>query len=101
MVPARVQEVAGPYDAVVIATPLEHSSIEFRGLRLAHRPKRHYQRVVTTYVVGRLRAAYFGVATLPSGHALSPKPYTSSLAHLPVGHRAGSSSLTFWNSYQP
>ena len=61
------QEVAGPYHAVVIAAPLEHSHIKFRGLKLAPRPRRHYQQVVTTYVVGLLQASYFGVETLPTG----------------------------------
>lgn len=68
----QLQEVAGPYDAVVIAAPLEHSALEFQGLRLAHRPQRAFQRVVTTYVVGSLRASYFGVVTLPSGDHLCP-----------------------------
>ena len=70
----RVQEVAGPYDAVVIAAPLEHSGVQFRGLHLAHRPKRAFQRVVTTYVVGRLRPSFFGVTTLPSGEPCPSSP---------------------------
>ena len=64
---ATWQEVAGPYHAVVIAAPLEHSHIKFHGLSLAPQPKRRYQRVVTTFVVGQLRASYFGVETLPTG----------------------------------
>ena len=61
------QEVAGPYDAVIIAAPLEHSNIRFEQLDIAHRPKRSYQETVTTYVTGVLQPGYFGVATLPTG----------------------------------
>lgn len=63
----RVQEVAGPYAAVVIATPLEGARIRFKGFGVRPRPAREYQRVTTTYVVGSLRAAYFGVHRLPTG----------------------------------
>ena len=62
-----MQEVAGPYAAVVIAAPLEGARIRFKGFGVRPRPAREYQRVTTTYVVGSLRAAYFGVARLPTG----------------------------------
>ncbi len=59
--------MAGPYDAVIIAAPLEQSKIEFDGIDVAMRPKRTYQETVTTYVTGTLRPGYFGVSTLPTG----------------------------------
>lgn len=71
----------------MIAAPLEHSGIEFRGLHLEHRPERSYQQVVTTYVVGRLRADYFGVATLPSGDELCLKPYSITVCPKPYDDR--------------
>jgi Prenylcysteine lyase len=61
------QEVAGPYAAVIIATPLEGTHIRFKGVKVPPPPAREYQRVTTTYVVGELRAAYFGVQRLPTG----------------------------------
>jgi Prenylcysteine lyase len=63
----RLQEVAGPYAAVVIATPLEGARIRFKGFGVRPQPAREYQRVTTTYVAGRLRASYFGVARMPTG----------------------------------
>ena len=65
------QEVAGPYDAVIIAAPLEQSEIEFDGIDIARRPKRTYQETVTTYVTGTLRPGYFGVSTLPTGECFT------------------------------
>ena len=62
--------MAGPYDAVIIAAPLEQSEIEFDGIDVARRPKRTYQETVTTYVTGTLRPSYFGVSTLPTGTCL-------------------------------
>jgi len=64
-----MQEVAGPYAAVIIAAPLEQSRLRFKGVHVTPPPERQYQRVVTTYVTGRLRADYFGVQKLPAGEA--------------------------------
>ena len=64
-----MQEVAGPYDAVIIAAPLEHSDITFEEIDIAHRPERSYQETVTTYVTGTLRPGYFGVTKLPTGES--------------------------------
>lgn len=61
------QEVAGPYAAVIIATPLEGTHICFKGVSVRPPPARDYQPVTTTYVTGNLRAAYFGVQRLPTG----------------------------------
>ena len=61
------QEVAGPFDAVIIAAPLEQSSLEFKGLHVGRLPERAYQPVVTTYVTGLLRPSYFNLQQLPSG----------------------------------
>ncbi|KAL0040815.1 hypothetical protein WJX79_006365 [Trebouxia sp. C0005] len=42
--------VHGPFAAVVIATPLEFSSIEFEGVELPHIPARKFQSTVSTFV---------------------------------------------------
>lgn len=65
------QEVAGPYAAVIIATPLEGSHIRCKGVGVRPPPAREYQRVTTTYVTGHLQADYFGVQRLPTGWSSS------------------------------
>jgi hypothetical protein len=54
----------GPFDGVVLATPLEGSGIELQGVLPAGRalPKREYQSTVTTYVTGELNPHYFKVS---------------------------------------
>ncbi|KAF8056474.1 PCYOX1 [Scenedesmus sp. PABB004] len=66
---ALQQMTAGPFDAVVLATPLEGSGIALQGLpRPPALPRRTYQTTVTTFVVGdALRPAFFNVASLPPG----------------------------------
>lgn len=66
-----MQEVAGPYAAVIIAAPLEQSKLRFKGVQVHPPPARQYQEVVATYVTGALRASYFGVQTLPTGETHS------------------------------
>jgi hypothetical protein len=58
--------VFGPFDGVVLATPLEGSGIELQGVLPAGAalPKREYQSTVTTYVTGLLNPAYFKVKML-------------------------------------
>lgn len=53
----------GPFDGVVLATPLEGSAIELQGVLPpgAVLPKREYQSTVTTYVTGALNPSYFKV----------------------------------------
>jgi hypothetical protein len=55
--------VFGPFDGVVLATPLEGSDIELQGVLPAGSalPKREYQSTVTTYVTGVLNPSYFKV----------------------------------------
>ena len=60
----------GPFAAVVIATPLELSSIEFEGVELAHMPARKFQSTVTTFVRGHLNGSYFGLKARPKGESL-------------------------------
>lgn len=85
------QEVVGPYEAVVLATPLEHSGINFRGMAVKSIPKRTYQKIVTNYIAGRLRASYFGTTQLPTdlllttGHAATPFSVISPIRRLPDG----------------
>lgn len=55
------------YTAVLVAVPLELTSISFSGFELPHMLKRAYQTTWTTYVTGTLRPGYFGVHTLPQG----------------------------------
>lgn len=57
----------GPFAAVVIATPLELSGIEFEGLQLPHIPPRKFQSTISTFVRGCLNATYFGVKQPPRG----------------------------------
>lgn len=57
----------GPFAAVVIAAPLEFSSIGFEGLQLPHIPPRKFQSTISTFVRGRLNATYFGVKQPPRG----------------------------------
>jgi len=85
------QEVAGPYDAVVVATPLEHSHIRFHGVGVRPPPHREFQKVSTTFVAGRLRASYFNVSVLPADqvltteHAGTPFSVVSPVRRLPSG----------------
>lgn len=65
------QVVSGPYEAVVVATPLEHSHLRFYGVNVRRPPMRTFQRVVTTFVVGCLRASYFGTTQLPTDQVLT------------------------------
>ena len=65
------QVVAGPYDAVVVAAPLEHSAIRFRGVGVRAPPEREFRKVTTTFVAGRLKAACWNVTVLPTG---APQP---------------------------
>ncbi|DBB04108.1 hypothetical protein WJX77_009419 [Trebouxia sp. C0004] len=57
----------GPFAAVVIATPLEFSSIEFEGVELPHIPARKFQSTVSTFVRGHLNGSYFGLKARPKG----------------------------------
>ena len=60
------QAVAG-YTAVLVAVPLELTSIAFSGFEMPEMPRRAYQTTWTTLVVGLLRPSYFGVQRLPEG----------------------------------
>ncbi len=60
----------GPFAAVVIATPLEFSSIEFEGVELPHIPARKFQSTVSTFVRGHLNGSYFGLKARPKGESL-------------------------------
>jgi hypothetical protein len=53
----------GPYDGVVLATPLEGSTIDLQGVLPPGTvlPAREYQNTVTTYVTGAVDPAYFKV----------------------------------------
>eukprot|EP00884_Botryococcus_braunii_P013711 jgi/Botrbrau1/22340/Bobra.0002s0018.1 len=74
-------EVWGPFDAVVIATPLEEAGLEFIGVDLPYIPPRKYRHTVTTVVHGRLSSAYFGVSSLSSSEYImvtedAPTPFS-------------------------
>ena len=70
-----LQESAGPFDAVVVATPLEQANLSFQGYALPQLPARKYQRTVTTYVRGVLRPSAFGESSTPQGGSLrGPAP---------------------------
>lgn len=58
------------YSAVVIATPLELTNIEFEGLDLPHLPARKYQSTISTFVRGHLKGSYFGQQKAPQGKGL-------------------------------
>jgi hypothetical protein len=57
----------GPFDGVVLATPLEGSAIELQEVLPPGDvlPKREYQSTVTTYVTGALNPSYFKVRCQP------------------------------------
>ncbi|KAL3154565.1 hypothetical protein ABBQ32_014022 [Trebouxia sp. C0010 RCD-2024] len=71
-------QTRGPFTAVVIATPLELSSMQFDGVQLPLIPPRKFQSTVSTFVRGRLNGTYFGVNHPPKGaimiteHARTP-----------------------------
>lgn len=67
VLPDGVQVVSGPYDAVVIAAPLEHNRLRFHGVHVRRPAMRSFRRVVTTFIAGRLRGSYFGTTQLPTG----------------------------------
>ena len=72
-----LQDTAGPFDAVVIATPLEQANLSFQGHTLPQLPARKYQRTVTTFVRGVLRPSAFGESETPQGgswRGLAPLP---------------------------
>jgi len=60
-------QVSGPFAAVVIATPLEFSSIHFEGVELPHIPPRKFQSTISTFVKGSLNGSYFGLKAPPKG----------------------------------
>lgn len=59
----------GPFDGVVLATPLENSGIELRDILPpgSALPQRSYQTTVTSYITGALNPKYFKVV-LGTGH---------------------------------
>lgn len=65
-----IVQVHGPFAAVVIATPLEFSSIEFEGVELPHIPARKFQSTVSTFVRGHLNGSYFGLEARPKVESL-------------------------------
>ena len=54
----------GPFDTVIIASPLEASGLAFVGIHLPIIPARKYQQVVTTLVKGSVRPSYFGLSSM-------------------------------------
>jgi hypothetical protein len=59
---AEEPEVAGPFDAVLVAAPLETSGLDVSEVAVQQVPARRYQTTVTTMVeADGLDAAYFGV----------------------------------------
>lgn len=56
----------GPFDAVILATPLEGSSLTFLGFDPPRMPSRQYQTTITTLVRGAVRPEYFGIADEPA-----------------------------------
>jgi hypothetical protein len=62
-----ILKVLGAYDAVVVATPLELTTLIFSGFRVPDMPQRNFQTTVATLVKGKLRPAYFGVQRMPKG----------------------------------
>lgn len=65
------QVVSGPYAAVVVAAPLEHSNLKFHGAAVQRPPDRSFQKVVTSFVAGTLRGSYFGTSRLPADQILT------------------------------
>lgn len=65
-----IAQVHGPFAAVVIATPLEFSSIAFEGVELPHIPAHKFQSTVSTFVRGHLNGSYFGLKARPKGEFL-------------------------------
>lgn len=66
-------QTTGPFAAVVIATPLEFSNIDFESVEMPHIPARKFQSTVSTFVRGALNGSYFGLNQAPKGmswHAL-------------------------------
>lgn len=61
------EQAAAGYTAVLVAVPLELTSIAFSGFDMPAMPRRAYQTTWTTLVVGVLRPGYFGVQSLPEG----------------------------------
>ena len=63
----HVQVVHGPYDAVVVAAPLEQANITFKGIQLPHMPPRKYQSTISTFIRGKLDPKYFHRTQVPPG----------------------------------
>lgn len=62
------QQEYGPFDAVIIATPLEDSGIALQGLNPEPQlPARSYQRTTTSFVTGYIDASFFDRADVPQG----------------------------------
>lgn len=53
-----------PFDAVVVATPLEGSGLTFPGVHLPVIPARKFQQTVTTVIKGAVRPSYFGLSAM-------------------------------------
>ena len=62
-----LKQVFGPFAAVVIATPLELTNIQFKGIDLPHLPPRKFQSTISTFVTGSLNGSYFGLNQAPEG----------------------------------
>lgn len=99
--------VAGPYDAVVVAAPLEHSAISFHGVGARALPAREFRKVSTTFVAGHLRASCWNVTVLPTGappHALYrtawPRSLLEATSHVKVSCFASSTGNTLCHPNQ-
>ena len=57
----------GPFDVVIMATPLEAAALRFSGMPPPRRPPRSYQQTFVTLVQGHVAPEYFG---LPPGEAM-------------------------------
>lgn len=95
----------GPFDAVIIATPLEASGLSLQGIDgVPHIPARKYQQTVTTIIKGAVRPSYFGLSDmtyceraargLPTAwHACAPAPQLDPLLLLPCALRPSRAAL--------
>lgn len=64
----QVQQDLGPFDAVIVATPLEDSGLALQGLSPEPKlPPRTYQQTTTSFVTGYVDAGFFDQAEIQDG----------------------------------
>lgn len=97
----RGADATMPFDAVIVATPLEFAHISFSGFEVPPIPARKFQQTISTFVKGAVRPSYFGLAEmtyaaiLVSDEGAARIPWSS----LGLVGRTASDNATLWKLF--